>query len=92
MTKEEIMFHVEMAREVGCDFIEVSGVKYHIPIKPKIIEYSDAELTAEDLVSPMSPLDDLNDEEMLYWATPHFDEMQEQKKLREQQLKEKQNE
>ena len=33
--------------------------------------------------------DDYSDEEILYYATPYFDELQERKKIREQQAKDK---
>lgn len=37
------------------------------------------ELKAEDIVSPLSTLDQFTDEEMLYWASPYFDELQAKK-------------
>ncbi len=46
------------------------------------------EMKAEEIVKPMSVLDDLSDEEMLYYATPYFDQIQEEKKIHAQKLKE----
>lgn len=49
------------------------------------------ELKAEELVNPPSPFDELSDEEVLYYASPYFDEIQARKQAREEQLKEELN-
>jgi hypothetical protein len=33
----------------------------------------------EDLMKPLSVLDDMSEDEIKYWATPYFDELQEMK-------------
>lgn len=46
------------------------------------------DLKAEDIVTPMSVLDDISDEEIQYWASPYYDEIQAQKELRKKELAE----
>ncbi len=55
-------------------------------LKPEV-----PEARAEDIVKPLSSLDDLSQEEVLYYATPYFNELQEKKALRAQQLKDNPN-
>ena len=49
------------------------------------------ELKAEDIVTAMSVLDMPTEEELLFYATPHYDELQRLKELRAQQLKDNPN-
>lgn len=46
------------------------------------------ELRPQDIVVPSSPFDDLSDEEILYYATPYFDELQARKEAQKQKLNE----
>jgi len=46
------------------------------------------ELDAKDIINPISVFDEITDEEVLYWATPHFDELQMIKEMHSKQLKE----
>jgi hypothetical protein len=57
----------------------------HPEIKP--VQNLVPELKAEDIVKPLSVLDDISPEELKYYATPYYDELQEQKALRAQQIK-----
>ncbi len=49
------------------------------------------ELKPEEIVSPLSVLDEYSDDEILYWSTPYFDELQAKKALRAQQIKDKED-
>lgn len=42
----------------------------------------------EELVKPMSVLDELTDKEILFYATPYFDEIQAEKEAHKQKLEE----
>jgi hypothetical protein len=37
------------------------------------------DLKPEELISPLSVFEEYTDEEILYWATPYFDELQAKK-------------
>ena len=44
------------------------------------------EISIEDFFKDASPFDQYTDEEMLYWSTPYFDYLQEQKELKKQRI------
>lgn len=46
--------------------------------KPKLEPNTD-ELKAEDIVQPMSVLEELDEDDILYWATPYYDDIQARK-------------
>lgn len=89
MIKEQRIELINEAKELGMKSITIDGVVYEIATAHKKVE---AEVLTDDqvkeLLVPASPFDDLSDEEVMYWSTPHFDLIQEQKELREKQLKE----
>jgi hypothetical protein len=41
---------------------------------------------AEDLIKPLNPLDDLTPEEILYYAVPHYDQIQAEKEAHKKKL------
>lgn len=41
------------------------------------------ESKAEDIVKPLSVLDQMSDDEILYWSTPYYDELQAKKERKE---------
>lgn len=57
----------------------------HPELKPKQEDITD--VTAQDLVKGMSAFDMPTEEELLFYATPHYEELQRKKELRAQQLK-----
>lgn len=71
---------IEEARELGCKSITFDGITYEIGKVQAVQEPQ--EVKFEDLVPKEDP------DEILYWATPWYDHIQEEKKLKEQQLKE----
>lgn len=44
------------------------------------------DMKADQIVSPLSVLDQFTDEEILYYATPYFDELQARKEAQRQKL------
>ena|SRR5579864_3633010 len=55
----------------------------------EIDQHLDApELLAKDIVAPPSPFDEISDDEVLYWSTPYFDEIQARKQMQQQSRKE----
>jgi hypothetical protein len=91
-TAAEVKELMDKAKELGLSHIKVEGFEASLtapkaePAPAPTVELSDDEIKA--LVSQPSPFDDLSEEEILYFATPYFDELQAQKEARAQELKE----
>lgn len=80
-TREDLQLLFEVARENECPWIEVDGVKMAVPKKQA--------QSLQDPVTPNIPSDpsaEYSDDEILFYSTPYFDELQalkEEKKKRE---------
>lgn len=61
------------------------------PIEQVIAKTYVPELKPEEIIKPMSVLDDLTPEEILFYATPRYDEIQAEKEAHKQKLKEENN-
>jgi uncharacterized HAD superfamily protein len=81
MNDIEIMQTLIKAKELGITQSDVDAYK------EKIKQSYVPEMKAEEIVKPISVLDDLSDEELLYWSTPYYDDLQAKKQS--QQEKEK---
>lgn len=46
------------------------------------------DLKAEDIVKSMSPFDDMDEDDIKYWSTPYYDEIQARKRAHQEKLKE----
>lgn len=56
---------------------------------PELVKKQEVpELKAEDIVKSLSVFDQLSPEELLFYATPYYDELQRKKEQHAQQLKE----
>lgn len=90
-TKEEIKEILESARDLHLESVEIEGIKYTLgknigfPRKAHV-----EELKAEEMVKPLSPLDEMTDEEIMYWATPYGVEL-EARKLSQQNQKQEED-
>lgn len=82
---DEIKVLLEMARAQGCKSVEVDGIRFEVGEQPSA-SGPVPELKAEEIVKPMSVLDDLSEEEIQYYATPYFDELQKRKAAQKQKL------
>ena len=82
----DLKFKIEEARELGVTAITYEGVRYEIGAAPKA-SAPIPDVEAQDLVKPMDFVDQMSDEEILYWSTPWYDELQAKKEQRTQQLK-----
>jgi hypothetical protein len=82
MNQEKLFQAIEFAKANGLKSIEVDGIKMEIGT-PAIVNLEPQQ--DEDLkrVFLNNPFEDMTDEEILYWATPYYDQLQEQKKLRQ---------
>lgn len=86
LTALEIIQVMEKAKELGVSTLKVEGVEIalgqvntgNIPTaKPS--QPIPEELKPEDIMAPMSVFDELDEEELLYWSTPYYDEIQAKK-------------
>lgn len=81
MTDLEIMQTLIKAKELGITQLEIDAYKQKTTLPV-------AELKPEDIITPMSVLDDMTDEEIDMWSTPYYDELQKKKELHKQYLEE----
>jgi hypothetical protein len=80
------------AREAGVTAITIDGVTYAIGLVAETkATLPVPELKPEQIVVPLSVLDDLTEEEILYWSTPYYEEIQEQKAAQAAKAKEELN-
>lgn len=91
MTKFKRLQLLQEAKELGMKSIEIDGVKYELPsttyVEQKPISEEESKALLKALTS--NPLDELSEDEVLYYATPYYDELQTQKKLKQQQEQDK---
>lgn len=86
MTKKERIKLIQEAQELGLKSITIEDITYELGIVSKKNTVV-PDLDAKDIVSPISFLDELSEDEVLYWSSPYYDDLQEQKLKRAQQLK-----
>lgn len=91
MNEEKLKAALAFAKEHGLKSIEVDGIKMELgePRPDPNAEIPD--LKAEELVAALSPFDEMTDEEVLFWSTPHYDELQSAKALKAEHAKEVRN-
>lgn len=88
-TKEELQSLVEFAKEQNMSSIEIDGVKFNIPPATNQNKFTEVpELSAEQIVTPLSVLDDMDEDEITYWSTPFYDELIAKKEAQKQMIKE----
>lgn len=75
MTPDQIKSAIQLAKETGCASITIDGVIYELSKDPKPKSSFVSDQEAEALLKPLSVLDEISDEEVLYWATPYYDEI-----------------
>lgn len=75
MDAEEIKKLIALARESGCAEIIIEGVKYVLghpilggPKEPVL------DAKSEDLIKPLSSFEEIDEEEVLYWSSPYYDQ------------------
>ena len=89
MTKEKRLELIKEAKELGLKSIEIDGVKYDLgePVKPKEEAQELSEDAVKALFTDTKILDEMSDDEVLFYSTPYFDQLQHEKKTKEEQLK-----
>lgn len=77
-SKQELKAIFLDAAQLGIGVVEVDGIKYHLPSESKKLLPIE-ELKSEELMKPLSVLEEYTDDEILYWSSPYFDILQERK-------------
>lgn len=84
--KEKLREALEFARENGLLSIEIDGIKMEVPpIK------AEEPVQENDIAQPKTPYDDMDDDEILFWSTPYYEELQDKREQHAQKLKDEQN-
>lgn len=78
MDKQARIDLIEEARILGMKTITIEGVTYEFGEAPKVPQ-DVPEMKAEDILKPLSTLDEMSNEEILYWSTEYYDEIQARK-------------
>lgn len=86
MNKERLEEALQFAREHGLPSITVDGVTM---VVPKETSAPTREYTEEEFKKLYPQEEPMTDEEVLYWSTPYYDEIQARKKAEAEAQKEK---
>ncbi len=89
MNTDDITRIMDKAKEIGIRSVDVkfpNGANLKFSFLYKSETFREAkfgmpvpDVKPEEIVKPISPLDDITPEEILYFAVPHYDEIQAQK-------------
>lgn len=101
MTPKEIIEILTKAKELGIKTIKVEGIEASYGDSGQTMEKEETQPTekeleeawapspnSDELFSPYALGASITDEELLYWATPYYDELQSRKRTKEQAIKE----
>lgn len=86
INKDDLKAALEFARDNKLKSIEVNGVKFDVP--ETIV---DEPVDSKDLPPSETPYDNLSDEEVLFWATPYYDELEQMREAHKQKLEDEKN-
>lgn len=88
LTADDIMKIMEKARVLGLSTIKIEGMEATLgPVKAESAPVP--EVKAQEIVTPASIFDDISPEELLYYSTPHYDELQAKKAAHMKALEER---
>lgn len=92
MTPKQQMNLIKQAKDLGLASIKIGDVEI-VFSKDRTEQKTHAvpDLEAKDILVPPSPFDDITEEEILYFATPFYDELQAIKNKKQEAIKEKAN-
>lgn len=78
MNQKELINIINLSREIGLNKVEYEGITFHIP--PKIEEKKEyVERSAEEIIKPLSEMEDFSEEDILYYSVPFYEELQDKK-------------
>lgn len=84
MSREELKQLLEQAKELGVESVEIEGIKYTLRRDPVMRQDYVPEVAPEEILKPLSAFDELSEEEVLYYATPYYDELQARKQEKQE--------
>lgn len=85
MTDIEILALLVKAKELGVTLEDVEAFKARQGLDGRVrLSSTVPEMKPEDIVKPLSVFDDLSEDEIKYWATPFYDQLQREKELKKQ--------
>lgn len=89
-TKDEMIEILTKAKEMGMNSIRVDGIEANFgpALPPEETPPSNVIQDPAELLKILQEKQEYTDEEVLFYATPYFDELQAQKELRAKQIKE----
>ena len=92
LSAREIVEVMQRAKELGLKHVKMDGfeaffedLKRDVPTQ--IVPHAEP-VTDESAFKHMSILDEITEDEVRYWSTPYYDELQAQKELHKKQLEE----
>lgn len=86
---EEIAMIIDNCKRIGVESVEIDGVKYNVAQQmAREQNRMVPDLPPEQLVVPLSPFDDMSDDEIKYYATPYYDVLQAEKESRANRIEE----
>ena len=89
MTAKKVKELLEIAKLMGVSETVIDGNKYTFKQDdvPKAVNRV-PDVEAKDLVAPLSTFDEPSEEDVLYWSSSYYDELQAQKAEQSKQIKE----
>lgn len=91
MTTKKIKELIELAKSQGCTQATIDGNTYVFDSKPHHEAITTPQhvpdMKAEELIQPESVFDQMTEEEILYWATPYYDEVVAKKESQKKRTK-----
>lgn len=89
MTAQEMIEVMRAAKELGLTSFKAEGVEFTIGVQVADVTTELAnKATDGDIYSPLSVLDEMDEDEVLYYSTPYWDELQAAKEAMKAQRKE----
>jgi len=95
LTAAELIQVMEKAKELGLASFKTADFEFttqpttqNVVLTNTQIKEPVPELKPEEIINPLSVLDDMDEDEIKYWATPYYDELQAKKEAQRQMIKE----
>ena len=78
LSANDIMELMIQAKEMGLTSIKVDGFEATLSQGPqeKQVIGKQADMTKEEIMTTLQVFDDLSDDQILYWSTPYYDELE----------------
>jgi len=92
LNPDEVLIVIEKAKSLGVQELEYNGIKVKFKNeeikKPETPPLVSQVPDLDQVFKPLSPLDDVTPEEILYYATPYYAEIQAEKEAKLNKIEE----